>query len=369
MNIGVIHETKNQEHRVALTPAGVKHLVDYGYTIFVQSDAGRDSGWPDDQYINAGAKIVYSAEEVYCRSNLVLKVSPLELKDIAYIQEGQTIFSWQHLVVRHPNIIEAIIEKNASIVGYEIIEDIQGCRPIVTQVAEIAGYMAVMTSLHYLQNETGGRAKIIAGIPGVPQGSVVVLGAGLTGAAAVRAASGIGAYVVVIDRNLEKLRQLEDKYHGRISTFYANETNIAKATAFADILIGAVAASGELSPKVVSEEMVKSMKYRAVIADLSIDQGGCVETSHPTTLANPVFIEHDVVHYCVPNMTANVSRTTSNAISNSLMRYLEAIYDLGVNIALKEVTCLNNGTFFYQGRCVKDYIGQRFGMACDKLIK
>ncbi len=369
MNIGILHERRNQEHRVALTPAGVFHLVNYGYQVYLESGAGLDSGWSDEQYVKAGAQLVYSAEELYGRSNLVMKVSPLELEDIPHFQEGQTIFSWHHLVMRNPKIIEAIIEKKVTAIGYEIIEDIFGNRPIVTYVAEIAGYMAVITSLHYLQNETGGRAKMIAGIPGVPQGSITILGAGLTGAAAVRAATGIGAYVVVIDKDLEKLRRLEDKFHGRISTFYANQTNIAKAVGFSDVVIGAIASHGDLAPRIVTQEMVQSMKYRAVIADLSIDQGGCVETSRPTTLADPVFIEHDVVHYCVPNMTANVSRTTSNALSNSMMRYLEAIKDLGLDKALETIPCLKNGAFFFKGRCVKEYIGSRFDLKCEPIIK
>ncbi|HDR03944.1 MAG TPA: alanine dehydrogenase [Candidatus Marinimicrobia bacterium] len=367
MNIGILHERRNQEHRVALTPAGVFHLVKYGYQVYLESGAGQDSGWSDEQYVKAGAQLVFSAQELYGRSNLVMKVSPLELEDLPYIQEGQSIFSWQHLVMRDSKIIKTIIEKELTVIGYEIIEDLFGNRPIVTYVAEIAGYMAVITSLHYLQNETGGRAKMIAGIPGVPQGSITVLGAGLTGAAAVRAATGIGAYVVVIDKDLEKMRRLDDKYHGRISTFYANHTNIAKAVGFSDVLIGAVASHGDLAPRVVSQEMVQSMKYRAVIADLSIDQGGCVETSRPTTLADPVFVEHDVVHYCVPNMTANVSRTTSNALSNSMMRYLEAIKDLGLDKALITIPCLKNGAFFFKGRCVKEYIARRFDLIFEPL--
>jgi len=370
VDVGIVHETRNREHRVALNPAGVQHLAEQGCRVYLQSGAGVDSGWTDLEYSNAGAVIVYSSEEVYGRSDVLMKISPLEQDEVELIRENQTIFSWQHLVVRHEDVIRALVSKNATVIGYEIIETDSGLRPLVAQVAEIAGYQAVSTSIHYLQNEEGGRAKIISGVAGVPQGSIVILGAGLAGQAAVSAAVGNGAYVVVLDSNLEKLRVLENKYKGRISTYFSNRTNVAKSVSFADVVIAAAAGSGgDIAPRIISEDMVASMKYRAVLADLAIDQGGNAETSRPTSLASPTFIKEDVVHYCVPNMTANVSRTTSTVISNALLRFLDEMQRSGVHEAVRTIPCLRRGTFFYQGRCVKDFIARRFGLNAEDLPK
>ncbi len=367
MNVGIVHETRNQEHRVALNPAGVAHLTGQGVTVFVQSGAGVDSGWADHQYSEAGASIVYSPEEIWGRSDVLMKISPLEREEVDLIRDDQTILSWQHLIVRHPDVIRALMDKRSTVIGYEMIEQNSGLRPLVAGVAEIAGYVAVSTSVHYLQNEEGGRAKIIAGVAGVPQGSIVILGAGLTGQAAAAAGVGNGAYVIVIDKDAEKLRNLEKRFGGRITTYFSNAANIAKAVSFADVVIACAATPGDIAPKLISEEMVKSMKYRAILADLSIDQGGCAETSHPTSLANPTFIKHDVVHYCVPNMTANVSRTTSSVISNGLLRYLDNMIEMGVAKAVKTSACLRRGTFLYQGLCVRESIARHFDLKWESL--
>lgn len=366
MNVGIVHETRNQEHRVALNPAGVLHLTNQNVIVYVQTNAGLDSGWTDEQYIQAGAHIVFSTEEVYGRSDVLMKISPLERDEIDLIREEQTIFSWQHLVVRHQDIIDALIEKNATVIGYELIETDSGFRPLVASVAEIAGHVAVSTSIHYLQNQEGGRAKIIAGVAGVPQGSIVILGAGLTGEAAAVAGVGNGAYVVVLDNNIEKLRKMEEKFKGRIATYFSNSANIEKAISHADVVITSAAnPGGYIAPKLISETMLDSMKYRAVLADLAIDQGGNAETSHPTNLANPTFIKNDIVHYCVPNMTANVSRTTSTAISNTLLRFLDAMAEMGVGKAVKTIPCLQKGTFIYQGKCIKEFISKRFKLKLE----
>lgn len=360
MEIGIIHDQARQEHRVALTPAGVRSLKQDGHSVFIEENAGADCGFENTYYEDAGGTIVYSKEEVYQRSRVVIKISPLTVADCELIQEDQTIFGFHHLAVSAPKIINTLIEKNVTAIGYEIIEDENGNLPILTSMSEIAGQMSVHVGAHYLQNEQSGRGILFGGIPGVPEAAVVILGAGVVGLNATEIAIGMGGDVVLLDSDVKKLRAAVRMFGKKVTTAIVNQRNLSKAMQFADVLIGSVLIRGERTPHLVTRNHVKSMKNRAVIVDVSIDQGGCVETSRPTTLADPVFIEENVIHYCVPNMPSNVSRTATYALTNSNLPFVKTIANLGLKKALEQHPGLQRGIYFYDGTCTRQSIAQIF---------
>ena len=362
MNIGITRDFANQEHRVALTPAGVQTLHNHTHSVFVQEDAGLDSNFYNQYYEDAGAIIVYSREEVYQRADLIVKISPLTLDDCQYLRRRQIVFGFHHLAIESKEVIEHLREKEISAIGYEIIEDNHGDLPILTSMSEIAGQMSVHVGAHYLQNEQKGRGILFGGLPGVPEAAVVILGAGVVGLNATRVALGLGGHVVLLDSNVRKLRRAEDLFGKRVTTALVNNRNLRKAVEFADVLIGAVLIRGDRTPHLVTREHVQSMKRKAVAVDVSIDQGGCFETSRPTTLANPVFIEEDVIHYCVPNMPANVSRTATYALTNASLPYVAQIANLGINKALEQNDALRKGVYFYEGTCTRQRIAKLFDL-------
>jgi len=360
MNIGIVREKTNQEHRVALTPSGVQALHNAAHNVFIEEDAGEDCGFHNEYYVEHGGTIVYSPEEIYERSDIILKIAPLTLEDCEYLRPGQTVFGFLHLAVSQPRVIEILQEKEITAIGYEIIEDDQGDLPVLTSMSEIAGQMSVHVGAHYLQNEQQGRGVLFGGIPGVPQAAVVILGAGVVGLSATEAALGLGGHVVLLDRNAKKLSAATHRFGKQVTTAIVNERNLNKAVQFADIFIGCVLIHGERAPHIVREEHVKMMKRRAVVVDVSIDQGGCVETSRPTSLAHPVYLKHDVIHYCVPNMPANVSRTATYALTNASQPFVEDIASRGLRKALEQNSALRRGVYFFQGICTRQQIAELF---------
>ncbi len=360
MIIGIVHDDARQEHRVALTPTGVQALTSQGHSVFIESNAGEDSGFHNLFYQEADATIVYSKQEVYERADLLLKISPLTMADCRQMKERQIVFSFHHFSIAPDNVVQVLRDKEVTAIGYEIIEDEQGELPILTSMSEIAGQMSVHVGAHYLQNEQQGRGVLFGGIPGVPEAAVVILGAGVVGIHATEAALGMGGHVVLLDWEVKKLRKAANLFGKRVTTGVVNQRNLDKAVNFADVLIGCVSIHGERSPIVVTHEQVRSMKRRAVLVDVSIDEGGCIETSHPTTLAHPVFLEEDVIHYCVPNMTANVSRSATYALTNTGLPYIQGIADLGLQQALEQDYALRKGVYFYQGKCTKPAIADIF---------
>jgi alanine dehydrogenase len=371
MNIGIPRESadaqKILERRVALTPAGVKALVDNGHEVFVESMAGEYSGFSDAEYEKMGAKIVFSKEEVYKRAQMIVKVSRPSEAEYSYLCDGHLLFGFLHLAVAPKSFVEILLERKITAIGYEIIELPDGRLPILQAMSEIAGQMAIVIAARYLQNEDGGRGIVLGGIPGVPPATVVILGAGVVGQNAIRAALGLGAHVVVLDKDVDKLREVEKLFDKRVETAIANVYNIEKAVQFADILIGAVLIHGALTPKLVTEEMVKKMKPGSVIIDVSIDQGGCVETSRPTTIVNPVFVKYGVIHYCVPNIASNVARTATYALTNVSLPYILEIANSGLEHVLRERPSFAKGVYTYLGYCTNQSIAEIFNLKYKKI--
>lgn len=367
MRIGVPKETEREERRIALAPAGVDSLVRAGHTVYIQSGAGEGSHFHDEDYIKTGASIVYDGEEAFRRAEMIVKVAPLSDSEIDILQENQILFSSLHLAVSKKTVVEKLIKKNITAIGYELIED--GDRlPVLHSMSEIAGQLSIQVAERYLESYTkGGRGILLGGITGVAPAAVVILGAGVVGTTAARAALGRGAQVVVIDKDLNRLRRIDSHFKKRVTTVMANPYTITRGVRFADVLIGAVLIKGEKTPHLVSEYMVKEMKRGAVIVDVSIDQGGCIETSRVTTISDPVYLAHDVIHYCVPNMPALVSRTASYGLNNAAMPYIQNIADNGLANALMGDEGLANGVCTYSGYCANEAIANIFNVEYRKL--
>ncbi len=367
MRIGIPKETAREEKRVALAPAGVNTLVKSGHTVFIETGAGLESHFTDDEYRAVGANIVYNAEEIYHRSEMIVKVAPLTEEEADMLQEDQIIFSFLYLAVGKKSIIEKLLSKNVTAIAYELIEKDEQL-PILQSMSEIAGQLAISLGERFLGSDSQfGRGILMGGIAGVAPAAVVIIGAGVVGFNAARTAHARGAHVIVLDKDLKKLRRINDLISKSITTVASNHYTITRGVKFADLLIGAIQIKAGKTPHIVTEEMVKSMKKGAVIIDVSIDQGGCVETSRPTTLSDPVFIMHDVIHYCVPNMPALVSRTASYGLTNASLEYLCEIADNGLSRALLSNIGLAKGVCTYNGFCTNEVIADAFGLEYRRL--
>jgi alanine dehydrogenase len=369
MFIGVPKESHRLEHRVGLTPYAVARLTHYGHTVVVEKGAGLTARFSDAEYEASGAQIVYSSEEAYKRADIVCRVSVLSADEIELLKPGLTICGFQHLAVTPRDQVQRLMDLETTVIGYEIIRDGSGDLPILAAMSEMAGQMAVHTAAHYLKNEQGGRGILLGTVPGVAPPTVLILGAGDVGFTAARQAVANGAHVILVDEDLTKLRRVSRALAGRVVTAVAGMAQLERFTAIADVVIGAILIPGAHAPILVTEEMVKGMKPGSVILDISIDQGGCVETSRPTTIDDPVFILHDVVHYCVPNMTANIARTASRALSNAVLPTLKDIVRKGLSQAIVEDPGLAAGIYLYRGRMVNDRVAAQLETAAESLPK
>ncbi len=369
MFIGVPRETQRLEHRVGLTPYAVARLAHYGHTVVVEKGAGLTARFSDREYESAGATIVYSSEEAYKRADIVCRVGVLSAAELELLKPGLVICAFQHLAVMPREQVERLMKLEATIIGYEIIQDAQGDHPILSVMSEMAGQMAVHVAANLLQNEAGGRGILLGNVPGVAPPTVLILGAGSVGRTAAGQARASGAHVIVVDEDLARLRDLSREFSGQIVTAVAGMAQLERFTSIADVVIGAILIPGAHSPVLVTEEMVKAMKPGSVILDLSIDQGGCVETSRPTTLDHPTFVVHDVVHYCVPNMTANLARTASRALANAVLPTLKDVLRKGLAQALADNSGLAAGVYLYQGRMVNEKVGATLGIPNVPLAK
>ncbi len=369
MFIGVPRETQRLEHRVGLTPYAVARLAHYGHTVVVEKGAGLTARFSDREYESAGATIVYSSEEAYKRADIVCRVGVLSAAELELLKPGLVICAFQHLAVMPREQVERLMKLEATIIGYEIIQDAQGDHPILSVMSEMAGQMAVHVAANLLQNEAGGRGILLGNVPGVAPPTVLILGAGSVGRTAAGQARASGAHVIVVDEDLARLRDLSREFSGQIVTAVAGMAQLERFTSIADVVIGAILIPGAHSPILVTEEMVKAMKPGSVILDLSIDQGGCVETSRPTTLDHPTFVVHDVVHYCVPNMTANLARTASRALANAVLPTLKDVLRKGLAQALADNSGLAAGVYLYQGRMVNEKVGATLGIPNVPLAK
>jgi alanine dehydrogenase len=333
MIIGVPKEVKDHESRVGITPAGVKALSDAGHKVLVEHDAGELSAFTDDEYQNAGAEIVGSAYDTWRLADLVVKVKePIE-KEYGHFREGLTLFTYLHLAPL-PELTEKLLVKKVTGIAYETIRDRSGALPLLTPMSEVAGRMSVQVGASYLEKERGGRGVLLGGVPGVPPAKVCIIGGGIVGTNAAKVALGMGAIVTLIDVNLDRLRELDDIFGGRLYTLASNSYNIARVVKESDLVIGGVLIPGASAPKIVTRAMVEKMKRGAVIVDVAIDQGGCVETAYATTFSNPSYEVNGVVHYCVTNMPAAVPNTSTQALTNSTFQYVMKLAQLGPKAAL-----------------------------------
>ncbi|MEA3288277.1 MAG: alanine dehydrogenase [Candidatus Marinimicrobia bacterium] len=362
MNFGILHESRLNEKRVCVTPNGAKSLIKRGHTVFVESGAGDASGFSDQHYLERGAQLVFDHEELYGRSDVLLKVLPVTAESLECMQQGQTVFSFQHLSVSSEQVFKGLIDKKITLVGMEIMEEADGSRPILTIMSELAGQMAPIISGNYLGRDPMGRGVLLGSVPGVAPASVVIIGAGQVGASAAKAFVGLGAQVHVLDRNLDQLRRLRELLGDQVTTIYANQSAIENSLKFADVVVAAILDRGGLTPHVITREMVKKMKHLAVLIDYSVDEGGASETTRPTQLADPVYIDEGVIHYCIPNITSGINRTTSIALSNVLSKYLNQIAELGVSKAIKESFALKKGLYTLEGRNMQPVLNRRFGI-------
>ena len=348
MNIGIPKERRPFEFRVGLPPAGVEILTQHGHQVYVEHDAGLGAGFDDHQFESAGARLVYSPEEVFMRADLMLKVARPLKEELAWLRPGITLAGFLHLASAREEKTEALLEKKITSIAYEQIQQPDGSLPVLRPLSQIGGAMAAQIAARLLQNNWGGKGILMGGVPGVPPAEIVILGAGVVGTYATQMFLGMGAHVTVIDQHLSALQNLWDRFPG-IVTMISTKRNIERAVAFADVLVGAVLVPGQRAPILVTREMVRSMKARSVIMDISIDQGGCVETSRPTTHDEPVFVEEGVLHYCVPNMPGAVARTATHAFVNGAMPYILEMANMGtaeailLNPALEKAVNTRNG--------------------------
>lgn len=367
MRIGIPKEKHHEEKRVAIVPAGVDTLIKQGHSVFVETEAGEGSHFTDEEYRKVGATIVYSREEVYQRSELIAQISPLTESEVDLLDEKQIVLAFHKFAVSGKKVVEKILDRKITAISYELIEKNDEA-PILHSMSEIAGQLAVQTGERYLGSDHEfGRGILMGGITGVAPAAVVVLGAGVVGINAARAVLGRGAQVIVLDRDVRRLRRIENTLSKNISTVVANPYTIARGVKFADLLICAVQVRGEKVPHLVDTEMVKTMKKGSVIVDLSIDHGGCVETSRPTTISNPVFVKHGVIHYCVPNVPALAARTASFGLSNSALEYIVDIANNGLSNAVLGDTDFAKGICTYNGFCTNHTISDTFNLEYRRL--
>ncbi len=349
MDIGIPAERRSGEHRVGLTPVGVRLLVGDGHRVFVERGAGLGAGFEDDDYARAGAHIVYSGEEAYRRSQTVVKVAAPTAAELDWVAEGQTIVGFLHLASAPPDTLQTLQARQVTAVAYEQIALDDGALPVLKPLSQICGRMAVQIAGRILQNDCGGNGVLLSGVTGVPPANVVIIGAGTVGFQAARAFAGLGAHVFLLDHDLTRLQAVDEQLDGRAVTMVAHEFNIARMCAFADVVIGAVLVTGQRAPVVVPREVVRGMRPRSVILDISIDQGGCIETSRPTTHDSPTYLEAGVWHYCVPNIPGVVARTATHAYLNAAWPYIRALAAHGRH-ALRDDPTLERGVCILDGQ-------------------
>lgn len=357
MIIGVPREIKDHEARVGVIPAGVKALTEAGHKVLVETNAGTQSGFPDSEYQDAGAEIVGDPGYVWGKSEMVVKVKePIE-KEYPYFRDGLVLFTYLHLAPI-PGLTNQLLDTKVIGIAYETVRDRQGTLPLLTPMSEVAGRMSVQVGASYLEKEKGGRGILLGGVPGVPPAHVTVIGGGVVGTNAARIALGMGAKVTLIDLNLNRLREIDDIFNGRVYTLASNSYNVAAATREADLVIGGVLIPGATAPKIVTREMVSRMKKGAVIVDVAIDQGGCVETARPTSHSDPSYTVDGVVHYCVTNMPGAVPHTSTLALTNATFPYLMRLANLGAREALKQDPGLAEGLNTWLGKLTHKGVAQ-----------
>lgn len=360
MLVGVPKEIKNHEYRVGLTPAAVRELVAHGHQVIVEQGAGTGIGLLDAHYVAAGATLVDSPQEVFARAAMIVKVKEPQPLECAQLRPGQILYTYLHLAP-DPEQTAALVGSGAICIAYETITGPGGGLPLLAPMSEVAGRMSIQAGAAHLEKSKGGMGLLLGGVPGVAAGHVVIIGAGVVGTNALQMAVGTGARVTVLDKNVERLRQLDLVYGNRIATLHSNQHTLDEAVLSADLVIGGVLVPGAAAPKLVTREMVARMKQGAVIVDVAIDQGGCIETSHPTTHADPTFIVDGVVHYCVANMPGAVARTSTFALNNATIGHAIALASKGWKQALADDPHLRHGLNVGQGKVTFEAVASTLG--------
>ena len=366
MIIGTVRETKLEEYRVALTPDGVADIVGAGHTVLVEAGAGVGSSYEDADYRSAGATVVESPAEVYARADLMCEVKEPQPEEFALLREGQILFTYLHLAAE-PEVTQALLDSRCIAIGYETVQRDDGFLPLLAPMSEIAGRMAVEIGTHYLKRPGPGRGMLLGGLPGVPPAHVVVVGSGNVGKNAVRAAVGSGARVSVLSIDEDQLRELEELYAGRVETVLSSPQSVANTIKGADLLIGAVLVTGRRAPVVVTREMVRSMGPGAMVVDVAVDQGGCVETTRPTSHLEPIYVEEGVVHYAVANMPGAVPRTSSRALTGLTLPYILHVANEGFEAAVRANPALRRGVNIYLGEITHRAVAESLGRPCRPL--
>ena len=361
MIIGTTKELKDHEYRVGLTPDNVLSYVSCGHTVYVETNAGVGAGFADEMYKEARAVILDTPEEVYAKADMIVKVKEPEACEYNLLREGQILYTYLHLAP-NPELTNALMERGVKAVAFETITDAEGNLPCLRPMSQIAGRLSIQEGAKYLEKNFGGRGILLGGVPGVERGKIVIIGGGIAGTYAAKAAVGIDAQVTLLDVNLNRLSYLEDVFGASVTTLYSTEANIRKCLAEADLVIGSVLIPGGKAPKIIRKEHLSLMKEGAVIVDIAIDQGGCCESSHVTTHTEPVFIEEGVVHYCVGNMPGAVPHTSTVALANATFKYGNMIANLGLEEAVKKDAGLANGVNVYDHKCTNENVAKSLNL-------
>lgn len=351
MNIGVPKERRPFEYRVGMTPQAIEELTKHGHNCYIEHQAGLGAGFTDQDYEQAGARIAYSSQEVFGRADLLLKVSRPLQEELEWIRPETVLAGLLHLTSARQDKVEVLLKNKITAIAYEQIQLPDGSLPVLRPMSQIGGRMAAQIAATLLQNNHGGKGILLGGIAGVPPAEIVIIGAGVVGRYATRAFLGMGAHVAVLDTNIQALQRIHEEFPS-VATMISTPRNIARACAYADVVVGAVLVPGERTPIVVNTGMVRSMKPRAVIMDISIDQGGCVETSRPTTHEHPTFIKEGVIHYCVPNIPGVVARTATYALTNAALPYILEIANRGIDKAMMDDPALEKAVNTHKGDLV-----------------
>lgn len=370
MLIGVPKEIKNHEYRVGLTPASVRELTSRGHQVMVQVNAGGEIGLTDDAYKAAGATMIDSAAEIFAKAEMIVKVKEPQPVECAMLREGQILYTYLHLAP-DPEQTAALVKSGAICFAYETITGQGGGLPLLAPMSEVAGRMSIQAGAAHLEKSKGGMGLLLGGVPGVAPAHVVVIGAGVVGTNALQMAVGAGARVTVLDKNVDRLRQLDLVFGNRITTLYSNVLSIEEAVLSADLVIGGVLVPGAAAPKLVSRDLISRMKKGAVVVDVAIDQGGCFETSHATTHADPTYVVDGVIHYCVANMPGAVARTSTFALNNATIGHAVALADKGWKQAIKDNAHLKNGLNVAAGKVTYEAVAKDLGyeyVAADSFL-
>ncbi len=355
MKIGLPKEIKDNEYRVGLTPAGVRAFTDAGHNVFVEKKAGEGSGFGNELYEKAGATMLETADDVWEAGDMIVKVKEPIAPEYPRMRENQLLFTYLHLAPE-PELTKQLMGRKVSGVAYETITDEQGRLPLLTPMSEVAGRMSVQVGATYLEKMNGGRGILLGGVPGVTAGRVVIIGGGVVGTEAAKMAIGLGAHVTIIDRNLDRLRQLDDIFLSKVQTLASSRYAIEEAISHADLIIGAVLVVGAAAPKLVTRDMLKLIPNGAVLVDVAVDQGGCFETTHATTHSNPTYYEEGVLHYCVANMPGAVPRTSTFALTNATLPYALDLANKGLEQAIKDDKGLLEGVNTFGGKLTYDAV-------------